>query len=67
MPKATVTTVIEFELNELKKIVADYLKRDADGLHISVVQREVGDDRFGPTHSEVVGIKITATDPAKEI
>lgn len=45
--------------SELKELFAKELAVDAKQISISFLTQPAGDDRFGPTYTETVGIEVT--------
>ncbi len=54
----SVSTTYEFSKEEIKNTIAKELNVKPENTEIYFLEREVGDDRFGPTHKEVVGVRF---------
>ncbi len=53
-----VSTTYEFSTEEIKELIAKELNAQSANTQIDFIQKEVGDDRFGSTHKEVVGVRF---------
>ena len=59
---ASKQTVYELTIDELKVFFAEKLNVAISKINIRFLTREVGDDRFGPTHSEPAGIQVIVSE-----
>lgn len=63
MRVAAQSTTYELTVTELKTLMAKELNVAEDRVTIHFKTREVGDDRFGPTHQETYALQVVVTGP----
>lgn len=55
------STTYSVDLDELKKMFAEKLEVEPERITLNFKTEERGDDRFGPTWRETVGIDVAVT------